>query len=200
MCSFTGVLKQLDPSTTEDVQAYRTWMDRRTPIDPAETRFLAREQDLVVVSRTSAAASTSPVAAQQHSAAAVWFPLTLTLPLVAFAMVPSLLGRLVVLALAGSVALWMVAVTAELAAFMSRQEWAVAAVAYVTLFLVSLWLARTHTHSLASSMAVVGNVRRIGRLHTCRCGLLSACVFCRRKKLMHDRYLGIMSLLAGLAR
>lgn len=128
MCSFNSLVKELDASTTEDVQAYRAWIDKRAPIDYAETRFLAREQDLVVVSRKSVATA-SPVVVAHHHSAAVWFPLTLTLPLMAFAIVPGLLGRLVVITLLCGAELWMVRVTPELVGFMSTQEWTVAAFA-----------------------------------------------------------------------
>ncbi|KAF2845182.1 hypothetical protein T440DRAFT_282048 [Plenodomus tracheiphilus IPT5] len=125
LCSFNTLLKELDPTTAEDVQAYRTWMDKRTPIDYAETRFLAREQDLVAVSHKSSATTNHNV--RHHHSAAVWFPLTLTLPLMAFAMIPSVLGRLVVIALICGAELWMVTVTPELREFMSTQEWISAA-------------------------------------------------------------------------
>ncbi|KAI8939024.1 hypothetical protein NX059_004865 [Plenodomus lindquistii] len=127
LCSFNTLLKELDPTTTEDVQAYRTWMDKRAPIDHAESRFLTREQDLVIVSRKSSAA-TNDDAGHNHSAA-VWFPLTLTLPLLAFAVIPNVLGRLTVVALICGAELWMITVTPELADFMSTQEWIVAAFA-----------------------------------------------------------------------
>ncbi|KAH9864589.1 hypothetical protein J1614_010524 [Plenodomus biglobosus] len=140
LCSFNTLLKELDPTTTEDVQAYRSWMDKRMPIDYAETRFLAREQDLVVVSRKPCA-TTYPNVAHHHSAA-VWFPLTLTLPLMGFAIVPSVLGRLIVIALICGAELWMVSVTAELKSFMSTQEWIVAATAYFGVMSLLAGLAR----------------------------------------------------------
>lgn len=100
-------------------------MDKRTPIDFSEARFLDRENDLVAVSRKSSI-STARGAGHHHSAA-VWFPLTLTLPLMAFAIVPSLLGRLVVIVVIGAAELKLVTSTPELLGFMSIQEWTAAA-------------------------------------------------------------------------
>lgn len=135
LSSFHTLLKEMDPSTTEDVKAYRAWMDKRTPIDSAETQFLARQQDLVVVSRTSA------VVADQQSAT-VWFPLILCLPLLAFAIVPSLLGRLTVITLVCGAAMRMVTVTSELTRFLSWHEWTVAGFAYFGMMSLLAGLAR----------------------------------------------------------
>lgn len=104
---------------------YRAWMDKRTPIDYAEARFLEKEKDLVAVSGRSSVSNAR--GASHHHSAAVWFPLTLTLPLMAFAIVPSLLGRLVVIVLIGGADLMLVTSTPELMGFMTIQEWTAAA-------------------------------------------------------------------------
>ncbi|KAH9869214.1 hypothetical protein IAQ61_006419 [Plenodomus lingam] len=146
LCSFHTLLKELDPTTTEDVQAYRSWMEKRTPIDYTEARFLSREQDLVVVSRKSSAVGHDHVAAphhhDHHHSAAVWFPLTLTLPVMAFAIVPNVLARLVIVTLICSAELWMVTVTPELKSFLSTREWVFAAIAYFGVMALLAGLAR----------------------------------------------------------
>jgi hypothetical protein len=45
LTSFNGLLKEMDPAGAEDIQAYRTWMEKRSPIDFTETRFLERKND-----------------------------------------------------------------------------------------------------------------------------------------------------------
>jgi hypothetical protein len=100
-------------------------MEKRSPIDFAETRFLERRHDLVAVSRQASSVSTGHAAQQQS--AAVWLPLALVLPLLAFAIVPSLLGRLLVIALIGAVEFRQVTSTPELMKYMTIREWAMAA-------------------------------------------------------------------------
>jgi hypothetical protein len=99
-------------------------MEKRSPIEFTETRFLERKHDLVAVSR-QAVVSTSPIG-EQHSAV-VWLPLGLVVPVLAFAIVPSLLGRLVVIALIGAAELRLVTSTPKLMNYMTIREWAMAA-------------------------------------------------------------------------
>lgn len=99
-------------------------MEKRSPIDVAETRFLERKHDLVAVSRQ---ASVSTIHGGQHQSAAVWLPLILVLPLLAFAIVPSLLGRLVVIALIGAAEVRLVVSTPELMSYMTVRDWSLAA-------------------------------------------------------------------------
>lgn len=107
------------------MHAYRAWIEKREPIDYVETRFLERKHDLLAVSRTRSVSTARGVS--HHHSAAVWFPLTLVLPLMAFAIVPSLLGRLVVIVLIGGLELKLVTSTPELKSFMTVQEWTTAA-------------------------------------------------------------------------
>jgi hypothetical protein len=124
LTSFNGLLKELDPASAEDVQAYRAWMEKRTPIDSTESKFLEHKNDLLAVSRPTSVSATH---SGQHQAAIVWLPLVLVLPILAFAIVPSLFGRLVVIVLIGAAGLKQVTSTPELMSFMTIQAWSVAA-------------------------------------------------------------------------
>jgi hypothetical protein len=106
------------------VQSYREWMGEHKPIDSAEARFLERDSDLVAISRQ--APITAAKGAGHDYSAAVWFPLILVLPLMAFAIVPTLLGRLVVIVLIVGVELKMVSSAPELRRLLSVQEWTAA--------------------------------------------------------------------------
>ncbi|KAK1918963.1 hypothetical protein P3342_001093 [Pyrenophora teres f. teres] len=128
LSSFSSMSKELDRPTTKDIKAYRDWMDENEPLDYAESQFIERDSDLVAIPR-KASVKTAPVADQDQSAA-VWFPLTLVLPLMAFAIVPSLVGRLLVLVAMVGAELKLVKSTPELKSFMSTQEWNVAASIY----------------------------------------------------------------------
>jgi hypothetical protein len=100
-------------------------MDEHDPIDFAESQFIERDDDLVAITRKPSP-TTEIVGASQQSAA-VWFPLTLVLPLMAFAIVPSLLGRIVVVVLIVAAEMKIVSETPELRGFMGSREWSVAA-------------------------------------------------------------------------
>jgi hypothetical protein len=99
-------------------------MEKREPIVYTETRFLERKNDLLAVSRKTAVSATQ--AGQQQSTVA-WLPLMLVLPLMAFAIVPSLLGRLVVIALICAAEMRLITTTPELMGLMSIQGWGAAA-------------------------------------------------------------------------
>ena len=124
LTSFNGLVKELDPAGADDIQAYRTWLEKRAPIDFTETRFLERKNDLLAVSRPG---SISATRSSQHQSAVVWLPAMLVLPLLAFVIVPSVLGRLVVIALIGGAGFRQVTLTPELLAYMTVQEWSIAA-------------------------------------------------------------------------
>ncbi|KAF2028769.1 hypothetical protein EK21DRAFT_69219 [Setomelanomma holmii] len=123
LTSFNSLLKSLDPAGAEDIQAYRAWMEKRAAIDYAETRFLERKNDLVAVSRRPSVSTMRG----QHQSPALWLPLGLVLPLLAFAIVPSLLGRIVVIALITAAELRLATTTPEVMSYLTFQEWAMAA-------------------------------------------------------------------------
>lgn len=101
-------------------------MNEHEPIDYAESQFLERGPDLVAIRRRSEEGSTAADKEAGHFSAAVWFPLILVVPLMAFAIVPSLLGRLVVIVLIVGVELKLVASAPELKSFLAGHEWTAA--------------------------------------------------------------------------
>lgn len=122
MSSFTKLLRDLGPAETADIQAYRAWLARRTPISHGETRFLDLKDDLLAVSRRGASAGTAG-GAPSHESAAIWVPLILAMPLLAFAIVPGILGRLVILCLNGAAVMKLLTSTRELKELMTVREW-----------------------------------------------------------------------------
>ncbi|KAF1357945.1 hypothetical protein EJ07DRAFT_126344 [Lizonia empirigonia] len=118
-----GDVKNLPSASSSDVDKYRAWMKQRNPIHQAEIRFLERHTDLVTFA-TKGYTSTGNNTAGSIQHAAIWFPL---LPFVAFSIVPSLLGRIVVIALISAVGLRMVTSTPEFRAILSVREWMYAA-------------------------------------------------------------------------
>jgi hypothetical protein len=124
LTSFNTLLKELDPASPDDIQTYRAWMEKSTPIDQTETRFLERKNDLLALSREAYVSTTR--GGQDHSTL-VWLPLLLAVPLLAFAIVPSLSGRLVVIALIGAAETRLIMSTPELMSYLTGQQWAAAA-------------------------------------------------------------------------
>ena len=97
-------------------------MKQRNPIHEAESRFLERQADLVTFSSKRHASVDQNAGTNHH--AAMWLPL---LPFVAFSIVPSLLGRMVVIALISAAGLRTVTSTPEFMGIMSVREWMYAA-------------------------------------------------------------------------
>jgi hypothetical protein len=124
LTSFNTLLKELDPASPDDIQTYRAWMEKSAPIDQTETRFLERKNDLLALSREAYVSTTR--GGQDHSTL-VWLPLLLAVPLLAFAIVPSLSGRLVVIALIGAAETRLIMSTPELMSYLTGQQWAAAA-------------------------------------------------------------------------
>jgi hypothetical protein len=115
------LVRDLDPASSTTIKAYRAWMAKRAPIDAAESQFLERKSDLLAVPRRSSVQTVR--GADQDESIAVWFPLMMVLPLMAFAMVPSFFGRLFVIVVIGAAEVRMVTTTPELRGFMNEQEW-----------------------------------------------------------------------------
>jgi hypothetical protein len=127
MASFNTMLKTLDPASTEDIQAYRAWLETHAPIEAAEARFLERKHDLLAVPRRKSSASNVGVGGvRPHQTAAIGLPLIAVLPLMAFAIVPSLLGRLFIVVLIGTAEV-MVVTSSELLELMAVKEWVICA-------------------------------------------------------------------------
>lgn len=97
-------------------------MKQRNPIHEAESRFLERQADLVTFSSKRHTGTDHGAGSNQH--AAMWLPLV---PFVAFSIVPSLLGRIVVIALISAAGLRTVTLTPEFMGMMNLREWMYAA-------------------------------------------------------------------------
>ncbi|RMZ72054.1 hypothetical protein GMOD_00007045 [Pyrenophora seminiperda CCB06] len=127
LSSFSDISKELHRPTAKDIEAYRNWMDENEPLDYAESQFIERDSDLVAIPRKASGKPAPPPDDEHHQSAAVWFPLTLVLPLMAFAIVPSLVGRLLVLVAIVGAEHKLVMSTPELKSFMTTHEWNAAA-------------------------------------------------------------------------
>lgn len=141
LLSFSNVSKSLEQAPAQAIQDYREWMDEHDPVDEKESSFLEQDEDLVTIGPRKPAVSTptttatatstaTPAAGQdapQSAPPAITFPLLLILPLVAFAIVPSLLGRIIVIGLAVGMEGKIVRETPQLMRLLSLRNWSVAA-------------------------------------------------------------------------
>ncbi|CAN9458895.1 unnamed protein product [Alternaria alternata] len=136
------VSKSLEQAPAQAVQDYREWMDEHDPVDETESSFLEQDDDLVIIGPRKPAVSTptttatatsvaTPTAGQdalQSAPPAITLPLLLILPLVAFAIVPSLLGRIIVIGLTVGMEGKIVRETPQLMRLLSLRDWSIAAV------------------------------------------------------------------------
>jgi hypothetical protein len=128
------MLKNLDTPSSDEIHAYHAWMEKHSPLDRTESLFLSRKTDLLsLTQRRKPVISTAvggvgtvpgpgPGPGPGPKSAAIGFPLILVLPLMAFAVVPGVLGRLFMLILIGVAELMLVTST-ELMDLMSVREW-----------------------------------------------------------------------------
>lgn len=117
------MVRTLNPAHSGDIEAYRSWMEKSTPIDHTEAKFLEHGKDLLTVSEGRSAGIMSGVLPRQPDA--IWLPLVLVLPLMLFAMVPGFLGRLVILSFTGAAAAKLINSTRKLSEMMAPMEWTV---------------------------------------------------------------------------
>ena len=118
------MLRDLDAPNVDDVQVYRSWLERHAPVERSEAQFLERRHDLIAVPRRRSSTTVSGVSA--HQSAAIGLPLIAVMPLMLFAIVPSFLGRLFIIAVIGAAEVSVVTST-ELMDLMAVREWALGA-------------------------------------------------------------------------
>jgi hypothetical protein len=119
------MMKELDPASASEIQAYHSWMERHAPVDKAESRFLEHTTDLLAIARRRQSAASIVGGAAPVESAVLGLPLILlllALPLMAFAVIPGLLGRLFVTMLLGLAQVAVIAQT-DIAGVMSVREW-----------------------------------------------------------------------------
>ncbi|CAK3905810.1 Hypothetical predicted protein [Lecanosticta acicola] len=132
MASYNSMGKDARAAEKEEIGVYREWLQRTGPVHEVETRFLMKEGDLVVPgSSTRDEEKTDGVAASPpQPVLSTCLPVGLMLPLVLFAFIPTLVGRLFVTSLI-AVGAFLVASTTEIRDVMPSREWAVCAGVYV---------------------------------------------------------------------
>lgn len=133
LSSYSTMIKNLDPANNEDLQVYRTWMEKHAPVEKFESQFLDHKNDLFSIARTKPASNASGVGPVQS--AGLGLLLILVLPLLAFAMIPGLLGRLFIIILIGSAEVAVVAST-ELISLMTVKEWVICASIYFAIMAI----------------------------------------------------------------
>ncbi|KAG8529064.1 uncharacterized protein KY384_005699 [Bacidia gigantensis] len=52
LTSYTHLIRTLDPASSTDIAAYRSWIEEHTPIVPSESTFLSHQSDLVAITAT----------------------------------------------------------------------------------------------------------------------------------------------------
>ncbi|KAK4613385.1 hypothetical protein CLAFUW4_09257 [Fulvia fulva] len=136
MSSFATMAKDSCPAEKLQVIAYQHWLKEKAAIHEIETRFLQSEKDLIQPGKAKLvlppAQSPEPLYRPTKHAALTCLPVALMLPLLLFALIPTLTGRLVVTTLIAC-GTFMVAATTRIRHLMPAREWAVCGAAYVLL-------------------------------------------------------------------
>lgn len=127
MSSYSSMVKDCEPAERIQIQAYQQWMSEHVPIHEIEARFLQHKDDLVVPGRRRPVAEITT-----WQTALPYASIVLTTPLLLFAVIPTLVGRLLVTALIVT-GVSTVAATTGLRNALSPREWTVCGAAYVVL-------------------------------------------------------------------
>ncbi|OMP81558.1 hypothetical protein BK809_0002551 [Diplodia seriata] len=134
MASFEKMSSVSEPARADDVSAYESWIREHAPIDDDETRFLARQADLMSLHRRHKRQERPHELRlsgdQVLQTALLALLLFLVLPLIAFPQIPSVGGRLFVLTIIGAAEVAMVSST-RFSNLMSGKEWRICGIAYV---------------------------------------------------------------------
>ncbi|KAF2835645.1 hypothetical protein M501DRAFT_322910 [Patellaria atrata CBS 101060] len=134
LTSYNGVSTCLEPAAIDSIRAYKKWIERNACIDKSETQFLDHKKDLLSMKAFSLqdtvpsvplatpTPSTLSTPSTSEKSVRMCFTLTLLLPLLVFAFVPSVIGRLLVLTVISAVEVAIVSST-ELLQLLSTSEW-----------------------------------------------------------------------------
>ncbi|KAH9820284.1 hypothetical protein Tdes44962_MAKER10332, partial [Teratosphaeria destructans] len=127
MAGYAAMLRDASPAAAHQVDEYRSWMDKHTPVHECETRFLHHASDLIRPGRPE---RQRPDPTATKHAVLAYLPATLMLPLLLFCIIPSFTGRLAVTSLIAMGA-FMVAATTRIRAWLEAREWALCGAGYV---------------------------------------------------------------------
>jgi hypothetical protein len=126
MTAYNDMCRNAQPAEKEHVQEYQRWMSKHAPIHDIESRFLQRQDDLVMPGKNEP----SKTVESPMKSALTYLPVALVLPLLLFSLIPTFAGRLAVTALLGFGA-FLVAVSTRIRDLLPPHEWAICGAAYV---------------------------------------------------------------------
>ncbi|KAL1310849.1 hypothetical protein AAFC00_001083 [Neodothiora populina] len=129
MSAYTSMVGSTEQASQEDIKHYRTWMAMNRPVHQTEGAFLDEGKDLVALPQRTKSSSR---AAQLSIASLAFLPF---LTLVAFTLVPTFLGRIVVTAAITGYS-WMFVASNETRLPLRDHDWTIAIVAYLVLMTI----------------------------------------------------------------
>lgn len=125
MSSYSNMVRDCAPANPNDIKSYRSWMANETPVHETETRFLANAEDLVTPGGNVSNTASTPIAV-------ILYCTILMLPPALFAMIPGVLGRLVVVLTLATIIV-LVWTTTSLLPMLSHWEMTTCVTAFVLL-------------------------------------------------------------------
>ncbi|ODH53522.1 hypothetical protein GX48_00355 [Paracoccidioides brasiliensis] len=97
LCSYREVSRKLPTATTDEVDAYRTWIHENSSSSKSDLRFLANDNDLILLGdRSASARSPNPIYSTIATASAA-----ILFPLLAFGVISEFFGRIAVVSIVG---------------------------------------------------------------------------------------------------
>jgi hypothetical protein len=142
-------MSNLETAQSVDIQSYRAWFEKRVPIDRKEGEYLIREKDLITLTplgsrpieqkmdqktEESLAEMPEQIIADSEDVPSDLFvqlaplilPMILLLPILAFAIIPNLAGRLLVTIIIAAVHI-AITISSGVYGILSPREWMLSA-------------------------------------------------------------------------
>jgi hypothetical protein len=113
--AYCTAVKELHRPQDAEINCYRKWMTTHRPIDMAEANFLKHDKDLFVL-------ETRKIEIATMTAATAGLPVLLLLPLLAFAVVPNFLWRVLAIVVC-SMGLWISCSIMDMRHVLTAREW-----------------------------------------------------------------------------
>ncbi|KAI9654323.1 MAG: hypothetical protein M1829_000944 [Trizodia sp. TS-e1964] len=123
LSSYNNLIKSLDTAKYEDIEKYKSWMTEHAPIAEQESRFLTKNGDLMSLLCPDKRVDTF------FQLALVLLGVAVLLPTLAFTVVSSFLGRMVVVTIVAGAEIVLIAPT-KFGSFVYEKDWGTHALLY----------------------------------------------------------------------
>ncbi|QDS71568.1 hypothetical protein FKW77_005884 [Venturia effusa] len=99
LASYASASKNYTPAQSDDISAYRAWMDEHEPVDEPESRFLGHEKDLMALKKEAPLKPAAPANSPDPREEKVLLIAALLIPPIAISLVPGIIAKMVIMAI-----------------------------------------------------------------------------------------------------